>query len=165
MKIELQLINCFLFILPLLVWNLVLGPRISQEKITSDTHSPKWLLIAENLSRLLVFAFPLLLPLQVKHGWNKAGLAVYSLGTLIYFASWLPLLLSPDSRWSHRTAGLLAPRLTPFLSFLGISLVGSSWLYAGISILFIFLHTLHGIQNLGPEKETGSLQLNHQSSR
>jgi hypothetical protein len=148
MKLEIRLLNCLWLILPLLVWNLLLGSRITQEAITSDTHSPKWLLITENIARILVFALPLLLPLQMKNAYSKAGLFIYILGTLIYFASWLPLMFAPTSAWSTSTAGLLAPRLTPFLSFLGIALMGNFWPYGLISAVFIFLHTLHGIQNL-----------------
>jgi hypothetical protein len=148
MKLELRLLNCLWLILPLLAWNLLLGAHITQEAITSDAHSPKWLLIAENIARLLVFALPLLLPLQMKNIYSKVGLLIYILGMLIYFSSWLPLLLAPGSAWSTSAAGLLAPRLTPFLSFLGIALIGNSWSYGLISAVFIFLHTLHGIQNL-----------------
>jgi len=148
MKLELRLLNGILLLLPLLAWNLVLGPRLANEKITSDAHSPQWLLMAENITRIIVFALPLFLPLEFQGAWNKTGLAVYIIGTLIYFASWLPLMLAPNSDWSQSTAGLLAPRLTPFLSFLGISLVCNAWPYALISAVFIFLHTWHGIQNL-----------------
>ena len=148
MKLELRLLNGFLLLLPLLAWNLALGSRLTQEAITSDAHSPQWLLVAESIARILVFVFPLLLPIQVKDAWSKAGLAVYCLGTLIYFGSWLPLLMAPDSAWSQSAAGLLAPRLTPFLSFLGIALVCNAWPYGVISAVFIFLHTWHGIQNL-----------------
>jgi len=148
MKLELRLLNGFLLVLPLLAWNLALGSRLTQEAITSDAHSPKWLLVAENIARLLVFALPLLLPIQLNDAWNKAGLAVYCLGTLIYFGSWLPLLLAPDSAWSQSAAGLLAPRLTPFISFVGIALVCNAWPYGVISAVFIFFHTWHGIQNL-----------------
>jgi len=148
MKLELRLLNCFWLMIPLLAWNLALGPRITQEQITSDSHSPAWLLNCENITRILVFALPLLLPLQWKETWSKAGLAIYLIGTLVYFASWLPLLLAPGSTWSQSAAGLLAPRLTPFLPFLGIALIGQSWPYGLVSAVFIFLHTWHGIQNL-----------------
>ncbi len=148
MNLEISLLNGFLLILPLLAWNLALGRRITQEAITSDAYSPKWLLIAENLTRILVFAFPLLLPLRLAAVWNQVGLGVYILGTLIYFASWLPLLRRPESGWSYSPAGLLAPRLTPFLSFLGIALVCSAWPYGVIAATFISFHTWHGIQNL-----------------
>ena len=97
---------------------------------------------------MLVFAFPLLLPLQVQDAWSRAGLGVYIVGTLVYFASWLPFLLSPGSAWSNSPYGLLAPRLTPFLSFLGIALIGESWPYGLMAAVFIFFHTWHGIQNL-----------------
>jgi hypothetical protein len=152
MKFELHLRNCLWLILPLLAWNIILGPRITDPRVTSDAHSPKWLLIAENVARILVFALPVLIPLP---GWAdfqsalpRAGLAVYMLGTLVYFASWLPLLVAPTSPWSNRAAGLLAPRLTPYLSFLGIALLGNSWPYGIIAAVFICFHTWHGIQNL-----------------
>jgi hypothetical protein len=148
MSFQLSWLNCVLLILPLLAWNLVLGPRITDPRITSDIHSPRWLLWAENITRIAVFALPLFLPLQWMHAWGKAGLAVYIAGTLIYFASWLPLMLVPGSAWSNSAPGLLAPRLTPFLSFLGIALIGGSWLYAVLSAGFICFHTLHGVQNL-----------------
>jgi len=148
MKLGLTPVNCFWLILPLLIWNLVLGPRITQPAILSDAHSPKWLLIAENITRILVFALPLIIPLQTKDVWGKADLAVYILGTLIYFTSWLPLLLAPNSAWSTSPAGLLAPRLTPFLSFLGITLIGQAWPYGLLAAVFIFMHTWHGVNNL-----------------
>lgn len=140
--------NCFLLMVPLLAWNLVLGPRITDPRVTSDANSQVWLLASENTTRILVFALPLLLPLQVKDAWGNAGLIIYIFGTLLYFASWLPLMMSPRSIWSNSGIGLLAPRLTPFLSFLGIAIIGGSWLYGLISAVFITLHTLHGIQNL-----------------
>jgi hypothetical protein len=148
MKPGLTLLNCFWLILPLLLWNLALGSRITQPAITSDAHSPKWLLIAENISRILVFALPLIIPIQVRDAWQKTGMIVYILGTLVYYATWLPLLLAPNSAWSTSPAGLLAPRLTPFLSFLGIALIGQAWIYGLLAAAFIFLHTWHGIQNL-----------------
>ena len=148
MKPALTLLNCFWLILPLLAWNLALGPRITQPAITSDAHSPKWLLILENITRILVFALPLIIPLQVKNVWGKIGLVVYILGTLVYFSSWIPLLLVPNSDWSTSPAGLLAPRLTPFLAFLGLALIGQAWLYGLVAAAFIFLHTWHGLHNL-----------------
>ena len=148
MKFELHWLNCFWLILPLLSWNLFLGPKLNDSRITSDGYSPKGLLVAENITRVAVFALPLLLPLVLNTPLQKAGLVLYMAGTLIYFASWLPLLLAPHSTWSNSILGLLAPRLTPLLAFAGIALIGPSWLYGGLSILFIALHTLHGMQNL-----------------
>lgn len=148
MTLEIRWLNCLWLILPLIVWNLFLGPKFNDPRITSDGNSPKGLLIAENFTRMAVFALPLLIPLTLNTPLRKAGLIIYLAGTLVYFASWMPLLLAPNSTWSNSRLGLLAPRLTPLLVFLGITLIGSSWLYGGLSILFITLHTIHGVQNL-----------------
>ena len=121
---------------------------ITLEQVTSDAHSPAWLLTAENITRIIIFAAPLILPLRHKDNVSKTGLAIYIIGTLIYFATWIPLIWIPDSLWSQSAAGLLAPRLTPLLPFLGIALIGRSTPYGVFSILFIALHTWHGIQNL-----------------
>ncbi len=155
--------NCFWLILPLLVWNLVYGPKITDPRITSDAHSPAWLLILENITRIAVFVLPLLIPLRIVGAslgevlptgsrlvltTSGMGLIMYIIGMLIYFASWLPLLFAPGSAWSNSLPGLLAPRLTPFLCFLGIAMIGHSWTYAFIGATFTLLHTWHGIQNL-----------------
>lgn len=148
LKIELRWLNCFWLLVPLLVWNIFLGPKITIDAVVSDANSPTWLLVAENIFRILVFAFPILLPLRIKDGLSKSGLVIYLAGTLVYFASWLPLLLEPNSAWSQSAVGLLAPRLTPFLPFLGIAMIGHSIPYLFISALFIIIHTWHGTQNL-----------------
>lgn len=148
MQFKLVWLNCLWLILPLLIWNLAYGPKITDPRITSDAHSPAWLLIAENITRIVVFALPLLLPLQLREPLSKTGLALYIVGTLIYFASWMPFLLAPDSTWSNSTLSLLAPRLTPLLCFLGIALIGHSCPYGIFAAVFIAIHTWHGVQNL-----------------
>lgn len=148
MQFKLAWLNCFWLIVPLLIWNLVYGPKLTDPRIASDANSPGWLLIAENIMRMPVFLLPLLIPLQLKEPVSKIGLAIYIIGTLIYFASWLPLLYAPGSAWSNSPLGLLAPALTPLLSFLGIALIGESWTYVVGAAVFISIHTWHGIQNL-----------------
>ena len=118
------------------------------EKVISDANSPAWLLAAENITRIIVFAFPLVLPLRIQDTVSKTGLVIFVIGTIIYFVTWIPLIWMPDSIWSQNNMGLLAPRLTPLLPFLGIAMIGHSVPYAGFSILFIILHIWHGIQNL-----------------
>lgn len=148
MKLQLRWRNALWLILPLLLWNIVLGPRITSQQILSDANSPQWLLIAENITRIAIFMLPLFIPLKLDSKRSKLGLGIFILGTLTYFSSWLPLLIAPQSAWSVSPAGLLAPRLTPLIPFIGIAIIGSSWTYGGISLIFILLHTWHGIYNL-----------------
>ena len=144
--------NCFWLLLPILAWNILFGAKITQEQITSDAHSPAWLLGAENIFRLAAFILPLFLPLPRGADWQSAlpkiGLAVYGIGTLVYFASWLPLMIAPQSAWSSSIPGLFAPRLMPLIALLGIALIAGSWPYGLLATIFIFFHTWHGIQNL-----------------
>jgi hypothetical protein len=148
MKIELTLANCFWLIVPLLAWNIVFGSKITQEAITSDAHSPMWLLGAENVFRIATFFLPILLRMRADDNLGKIGLAVYIIGTLIYFASWVPLMTASQSAWSQSVVGLFAPRITPWIALLGVALVAHSLPYGVIATVFIFFHTWHGIQNL-----------------
>ena len=148
MKLELTWVNGFWLLLPLLAWNIIFGSKITQEKITSDAHSPVWLLGAENIFRLATFILPLFLRMKFDSNFGKIGLIFYIIGTLIYFASWLPLMFAPQSNWSQSISGLFAARLTPLIAFLGIALIAGSWSYGFLATVFIFFHTWHGIQNL-----------------
>jgi hypothetical protein len=160
MKFELQWANCLWLMLPLLIWNILLGPRIKDERITSDNHSPKWLLIGENFTRILVFALPLLMPLQIEDFFKQPGSWVYIIGTLIYLSTWLPFLFTPRSAWCNMAGGLLAPRITPVLPFLGAAWLGHSWLYALAAALFVALHTWHGVQNIRGLEVTHNITAN-----
>lgn len=153
MKLELSWLNCIYLTIPLLAWNLIFGPKIIDARITSDEHSPKWLLMTENILRIIVFTLPVLIPLHLDDPIRNFGLVVYVAGTLVYFASWLPLILVPPSAWSNSAAGLMAPRITPLLSFLGIAFIGESWLYGILCAIFIALHILHGFQNISGSQQ------------
>jgi hypothetical protein len=148
MNLALTWLNCFWLILPLLAWNILFGAKIPQEQITSDAHSPAWLLGAENAFRLANFILPLFLRIKLDSNLGKIGLVVYIIGTLIYFASWIPLMVAPGSAWSQSLPGLFAPRLTPLIWLAGIALIADSWPYGLLAVVFIFFHTWHGIQNL-----------------
>lgn len=148
MNLTLTWFNCFWLIVPILVWNLLLGSKITQEQITSDAHSPAWLLGAENLFRLVTFSLPLFLRLELDSVWGKIGLAFYLLGLLIYFLSWIPLIRTPQASWSRSLPGLFAPRLTPLIWLLGVALLANSWIYGLFAALFILFHTWHGLNNL-----------------
>ncbi|MFC1996709.1 hypothetical protein ACFLXI_03755 [Chloroflexota bacterium] len=67
---------------------------------------------------------PLLMPLHWDTPQAIAGIVVYLIGLLVYFASWLPLKFSPDSIWSNSLSGFLAPAYTPLFWLIGITLIG-----------------------------------------
>src|SRR5512143_2803301 len=62
-QLRLTCFYCVWLILQLVVWNLVYGSKIIDPRLTSDSHSPAWLLIAENITRFFLFALPLVFPL------------------------------------------------------------------------------------------------------
>jgi hypothetical protein len=82
MKFELIWASCFWLLLPILAWNIIFGAKITLEKITSDTHSPAWLLGAENVFRLATFILPLLHRVKFdttpgKSAWKFTSLACW----------------------------------------------------------------------------------------
>ncbi|MEA3439632.1 MAG: hypothetical protein U9R58_05055 [Chloroflexota bacterium] len=144
-KRKIHIFNGFLLILPLLAWNVIFTPRLTQEGFTSDANVPAWILVAETLLRIVVFVFPLFLPLNLKDGRQRIGFAVYLIGMILYVGSWIPFLISPDFAWCSTTVGILAPYLTPLIIFVGIGMIGGSTLYIIIATAFTVFHTMHGI--------------------
>lgn len=149
-------ISCGLLLLPILAWNIALIARlpssISKPEVWRAIPPP--LAFAENSLRILVFAVPFLMPLHVSTRRQKGGMALFVVGTLVYFASWLPLIAVPQSSWATSAAGFLAPAYTPVLWLLGLALLGQKlswgssyrpWMYAVLSMLFLAAHISHAI--------------------
>ena len=146
--------NCGILLLPALGWNLALAahlpPAFSRAAFWSDI--PAFLGFAENVTRAAIFALPFLMPLEIATSAQRRGLAFFAVGTLVYFASWLPLIFRPSSPWSASAAGFMAPAYTPFLWLLGLAMVGRRlfwgrfyrwWFYLVIAALFLGTHILH----------------------
>jgi hypothetical protein len=146
---KLGILNCFWLLVPILVWNVLFTPKLTQEGFKSDEKVPRWILIAEGVLRIVVFAFSIFLSLQWADRLSRAGIAVYVVGTLVYCGSWLPVIYLPEARWSTSALGALAPYFTPLVFFVGIGLIGHSWAYVLMSVLLIVFHTWHGIWSFG----------------
>ena len=144
-----SLLNCFWLLIPIFVWNAIFTPKLTQEGFESDANVPAWMIVLEHILRAVVFILPLLLPLHLKDQWSKIGLALYIVGTLVYFGSWLPLVYRPGAQWSTSAVGLFAPAFTPLILLTGIGLIGHSWVYVSLSALFILVHTLHSARGFG----------------
>lgn len=137
--------NCLWFLLPVLLWNIIFTARLTQKGFQEDDRVPKWLQTVENILRFAAFLFPILLPINLISTLNMTGLALTIGGMTVYFMAWIPLMNAPKSRWSKSRPGILAPHLTPLLFFTGIAMIGESLVYAGVCVLFIAFHTLHGM--------------------
>lgn len=146
--------NCFLLLIPILIWNLLLTshlPDVFQPDIFWKD-IPSFISIPETIFRFAVMASPAFLILSVKSRAQRIGLRIYLVGTALYFGSWLILILSPEGDWSNNLFVLMAPAYLPILWLVGIGLIGNksyfrikhtSAIYIGLSILFIVFHCMH----------------------
>jgi hypothetical protein len=149
-------LNCFLLMLPIMLWNILLTKRLPkdfQPEIFWKDISP-YLMYGENISRTIIFLLTLLMPLSISNITQKKGLFLYLGGTILYFASWLVLIYFPNSSWSNNLLGFMAPAYTPLLWLTGIALIGNSfyfnfvykrWIFILTSIIFLLLHNFHAI--------------------
>lgn len=148
------LLSCFILIIPVVLWNVLfassLPKRYAMDVFWEDI--PSSIGTTENVLRLAVFVIPLLMPLSFKSDTQKMGLAVFIIGVLIYFSSWLLQINFPESSWSKSVFGFMAPAYTPIIWFVGIGMIGETLfvkipyhpiVYIGISALFVVFHSLH----------------------
>lgn len=149
------LTNGFIPLLPILLLNIVLAKRLPPPYSTDqfDRPVPVWLLRVENIFRLCVFLLPLMVRLDLSAPLNKIGCALYLIGSLFYFGSWLLLIVKPEVR--NNILLFSAPAWTPAIWLLGLSLmmqqflIGSfpfSTLYYLVPVsLFLTTHIAHTI--------------------
>lgn len=137
--------NCFWLLVPILVWNILFVDKLTHVTFAADENVPAWLLIMETIFRVGVFLIPLFLQMQSKTQHSQTGWILYTIGILIYFLSWLPLMIAPESAWSNHVLGVTAPAYTPLLWLLGIGLIGGWWPYLGLSVLFVGIHVSHWV--------------------
>jgi len=81
--LRLQPLNCFWLLLPILAWNAAFGSRLPQSGFKSDAGVPRSVLAAEQVLRIAVFVWSLLLPLSGQEKQSRAGLALYGVGLLL----------------------------------------------------------------------------------
>lgn len=148
------LLNCFLLMIPVLVWNIALTNKLPAlyQPATFQKDIPAWLSWSENISRTLLFVLTLCMPLSVSSKRQKTGMGIYISGLLLYFASWILLIRYPGSVWSQSFAGSAAPAYTPLCWLAGIALTGNTfyfkipfrrWLFPLTALCFLIFHNLH----------------------
>lgn len=154
MKIKKYLFNCFLLLIPLFLWNILLVDYLpkcySPEVFWKDI--PNLVGYSENTLRTIVFVFPVIMILSVKTRIQKIGFSIYLIGLVIYFSSWLMVIIAPESSWSQSLIGFMAPAFTTIIWFVGIGLIGNksffkvpylSVIYISLSVLFVIVHSTH----------------------
>ena len=106
----------------------------------------------ENLLRLIILILPFLMPLELTTVSQQRGLKVFVAGMILYFLSWLALILFPQSRWSQSWTGFLAPAYTPLVWLAGLGLIGRRlywpgpyrwWMYLWLATGFTAFHVAH----------------------
>ncbi len=154
MKIKKYIKNNFLLLIPIFLWNIFLMDYLP-EAYGSDIFwkdIPKFVGIGENILRIIVFVLPAIMVFSLKSRMQRIGFSIYLIGTIIYFLSWLMVIILPESNWSQSLLGFMAPAYTTIIWFIGIGLIGKkacfkipylSHIYIGFSILFVVFHTLH----------------------
>ena len=143
--------NCVWLIVPILLLNVALMRRLPKayqaEVFWRDI--PSWIKVGENLTRTLVFVLPLFMRLDLS---QRAGVLLYSIGTVVYSLAWVAQIARPRSAWSTSMWGFLAPGYTPAIWLAGIGLIGSRlflpapytpWIYIALSALFLVFHNTH----------------------
>ena len=141
--LKLQWLNCLWLLIPVLVWNIIFASELAHPAFEFDEAVPQWVLLLENVLRVTVMVLPLFMSLCWDTPSSKVGIAIYLFGLTIYFASWIPLMIAPESTWSNSLLGFLAPAYSPLIWLVGIGLIGGWWPYLLISIVFVGVHLGH----------------------
>lgn len=141
--------SSFWLFVPLLGMNLALASSLPHPEFHSDAGSSGWILWPEGILRIAVFATPLFFPLRWKTRRERAGLALFALGSLLYVGSWMLMIYSPSARLEISRPFALLPYLTPLLFFWGVALLAGSRAYALLAFTFVIFHTAHGVQAFG----------------
>jgi hypothetical protein len=152
--IRYYVLNCGILLIPVIAWNLLFTKKLPHTFTLAEfwRDIPAPLAATENGLRILAFVLPFLMPLTLDNLRQRFGMALFFIGTVVYFASWLPLLISPSSRWSRSFWGFLAPAYTPVVWLIGLAMLGQSlyfgnfyrwWMYLCISLGFLAAHITH----------------------
>lgn len=131
--------NCVVLVAPLLVFNGLFTARLP-DGLYHDRGVPSSLLLAENVLRVLVFVTPLWLALSLE---RRGPLVLFAVGSALYLASWGPGLA--DMAVARHLVVYLLPHVTPLIWLLALAWMGRSWPFAVASLVFVAVHTIHGV--------------------
>lgn len=148
--------NGYVLFIPILLWNVLLTKYLppAYEIKSFNTDIPKLISIGELIGRFLIFGLPLFMKLNFTAPSGNLGLTLFISGVLVYFCSWIALILFPDSIWSKSFIGFTAPAYTIIIWLTGFALLADSFYFkipynklyyilpAAFMTLFHFSHSL-----------------------
>jgi protein-S-isoprenylcysteine O-methyltransferase Ste14 len=113
-------------------------------KLGAPAHMPlstkeRNILLLAKVTKWVIFAYSVFLPLKVGTTWFYVGLPISVAGAVLYGIVWVNFATAPIDE--PVTRGLYRysrhpMRLTPFVTLLGVSIATSSWLFLGLSMVF-----------------------------
>ena len=144
-------VSCGVLTVPIVVWNLALTrflpPALASLQFSRDI--PPLVTYGENTLQIAVMVVPFLMPLEVATLGQRGGVRLFVVGKIVYFLSWVPLMIVPQSSWSTSWVGFVAPAYTPLLWLAGLGLIGRRfyvpspfrwWMYVGLACGFVTFH-------------------------
>jgi len=137
--------NAFLLFIPILIWNGLLFHKLPQSIKSDPKEMPRYLFRGETILRVAVFGFPFLIPLNYNSDFFYRGLTLYTIGLVIYYSSWLPLMIKPESNLTKKLIIWTAPAWTPSIFLAGITILSESLVYGIFSSMFIGAHLYHEV--------------------
>ena len=144
---RLQLLNCFWLLLPIFAWNTIFASRLPQQ-VSSRTPACHTILTAENVLRIAVFLWPLLLPLRWQDPAEpgRAGRVCAGRPRLFCILAAVDLSLRLECRLEPKCARLLAPAYTPLICAGRHVLVGRIVAVCAAIFAVCGLHVYHNIR-------------------
>jgi len=142
--------NCFLFFVPILVFNILFFKKLPSHYLKNISHP---IIRAETITRIITIAFSTIMVINIQNKTEKIGLMIYIIGAIIYFTSYFIEIYFPNTLFGKNIIFILAPYWTSVIWLMGIGLVGNKLfinipyhfiIYIILSIIFATIHTIHG---------------------
>jgi len=142
--------NCFLFFIPILIFNIIFFKKLPSFYLKNISHP---IIIAETITRIITIVFSMIMAVNTQNKTGKIGLIIYIIGIIIYFSSYFIEIYFSNSLFSKNIIFILSPYWTSVIWLIGIGLVGNRLfinipyhfaVYLIFSIIFATIHTIHG---------------------
>ena len=142
--------NCFLFFIPILIFNILFFKKLPSYYLKNISHP---IIKAETITRIITIAFSMIMAINIQNKAGKIGLIIYIIGIIIYFSSYFIEIYFPNTIFSKKLIFILAPYWTSVIWLIGIGLLGNKLfvnipyhftIYLILSVIFTIIHTIHG---------------------